>query len=126
MTGLPVLGAEGLTAESEATVDGIAVHFHGSADLIMPEALRTFLKQMHEEVLRRHGRRVAVDFADLEFMNSSCLKTFLFWIHELQQVAVEQRYQVTFLENESLRWQKRSLDALRCFAADLVTVEPAR
>jgi hypothetical protein len=123
---LPALGVEGLTAESEVTADGLAVHFRGSADLPTQEHLSEFLKKTHEEVLRRHGRRVAVDFVNLEFMNSSCFKTFLTWIHEVQNVAQEQRYHVTFLANESLHWQKRSLNALRCFAIDVITIQPAR
>jgi hypothetical protein len=123
---LPILGVDGLTAESEATDDGIAVHFRGSADLTTQEQLSQFLKKMHEEVLRRHGRRVAVDFVNLEFMNSSCFKTFLTWIHDVQNVAADKRYHVTFLSNESLHWQKRSLNALRCFAVDLITIQQAR
>jgi hypothetical protein len=124
--GLPVLGVDGLTAESEVTDDGLAVRFRGSADITTQEQLKVFLKKMHEEVLRRHGRRVAVDFVNLEFMNSSCFKTFLTWIHEVQNVRPEQRYQVTFFSNESLHWQKRSLNALRCFAVDLITIQQAR
>lgn len=123
---LPSLGVDGLTAVSEATADGVAIHFRGSADLTTQEELRRFLKKMHEEVLRREGRRVAVDFVDLEFMNSSCFKTFLTWIHDVQNVEVDRRYHVTFLSNDSLHWQKRSLNALRCFAADLITIQQAR
>jgi hypothetical protein len=124
--GLPALGAEGLTAVAEATDDGVEVHFGGSAELTAQAQLQAFLKTMHEEVLRRHGRRVAMDFGNLEFMNSSCFKTFLSWIGDVQQVSAEQRYQVTFVANESRHWQKRSLDALRCFAADLITIQPSR
>jgi hypothetical protein len=124
--GLPVLGVEGLSAEAEATEDGIAVHFRGSADLPMQAQLKLFLKEMHEEVLRRHGRRVAVDLAHLEFMNSSCFKTFVTWIHDVQNVAAERRYQVTFLSNAALHWQRHSLNALRSFAAELITIQPLR
>jgi hypothetical protein len=56
-------------------------------------------------------------------MNSSCLKTFVWWISTIQDLAPGDHYRITFLSSPSMYWQRRSLNALACLAADLVSVQ---
>ena len=63
-----------------------------------------------------------IDLRDLEFMNSSCFKSFVSWITDIQELEPAQQYKVRFLSNSKLHWQKRSLHSLRCFAVELITV----
>ena len=119
---LEPLHTDGLSAELEQTTGVIAVRFTGSADLHTQQQLREFLKDLHGEAVRVRARSVQVDMARLEFMNSSCFKAFITWITTIQQLTPAQNYKVTFISDERVHWQKRSLHALRCFAADLVTV----
>ncbi len=60
----------------------------------------------------------------LEFMNSSCMKTFVTWIGLDQGLEADKQYKIRFRSNPEIHWQRRSLHALSRFAADLVTVEP--
>jgi len=58
----------------------------------------------------------------LEFMNSSCFKSFVSWVTDIQELDDAKRYKVRFLSNPTYHWQKRSLHSLRCFAVELITV----
>ncbi len=69
-------------------------------------------------------RRVVVDFRALELMSSSCFESFATWIGQVQETetAPGERYPIAFHSKAQMHWQRRSLDALRCFALDLVTI----
>ena len=40
----------------------------------------------------------------------------------MQETAPGERYPIAFHSKAQMHWQRRSLDALRCFALDLVTI----
>jgi hypothetical protein len=48
--------------------------------------------------------------------------SFVSWIGEVSDLTAGQ-YRIRFLSNPSILWQRRSLHALSCFAAELVTIE---
>jgi hypothetical protein len=64
-----------------------------------------------------------VDFRELEFMNSSCFKCFVTWLGIVQDLEPTRQYKIVFASNRELHWQRRSLNALRCFAMGVVTIE---
>lgn len=66
---------------------------------------------------------MVVDLTRLEFMNSSCFKSFVAWIEQVQNLDPSEQYRIQFLSDPNMHWQRRSLKALSCFAADLITVE---
>lgn len=109
-----------LTGERVGTV--IRITLAGNADIHAIAPITVFLEQLHVESLRLAATEVLVDFQQLEFMNSSCLKSFVTWISSVSETPPEQQYKIQFISNPELRWQRRSLHALSCFAADLVTV----
>jgi hypothetical protein len=102
----------------------IRVTLVGNADIHAIAPITLFLEKLHHEALRLVAREVLVDFQQLEFMNSSCLKSFVTWISGVSETPPEHQYRIRFISNPELRWQRRSLHALSCFAADLVTVAP--
>lgn len=118
------LELEELKTRSSLGEECITVCFEGSADLEVREALQDLLDRLHAEAVRLHTRRVVVDFVKLEFMNSSCFKTFLGWINCVQALEPANQYRVSFIPNERLHWQKRSLHAMRCFAVNLISIDP--
>ena len=95
----------------------------GTADLNVKTQLDRFIASVHEEALRVSAEEVMVDLRQLEFMNSSCLKTFVWWITVVQDLAPGTGYRITFLSNPSMYWQRRSLHALACLATNLVSVQ---
>jgi len=95
----------------------------GNADYAALDALEMLLTRVHTEARRLAVGEVIVDLRQLEFMNSSCFKSFVSWITDIQELEASLQYKVRFLSNPNLHWQKRSLHSLRCFAVELVTVE---
>jgi hypothetical protein len=65
--------------------------------------------------------QVSCDFKQLAFMNSSCFKSFVVWIDRVKNLP--QPYQIRFVTEPSMQWQRRSLEALRRLATSVVIVE---
>lgn len=101
----------------------LVLRFRGVADMASIEPLDEYLRGVHAEALRTKATSVSVDFHALEFMNSSCFKCFVEWLGTVQDLPAAERYRVAFSSNSDLHWQRRSLNALRCFAMDVVSVE---
>ena len=100
----------------------IAAWIKGNADYAALDALEMLLTRVHAEAKRLAVGEVVIDLRNLEFMNSSCFKSFVSWINDIQELAQTQQYKVRFRSNPKMHWQKRSLHSLRCFAVELITV----
>lgn len=120
---LPTLSRPGLELSSHATAAGLDVSFDGTADMHAIEELDGYLAAVHAAAIEQRAERVRVDFRRLEFMNSSCFKSFVTWIGQVQETTPRERYRIAFRSNPQMHWQRRSLNALRCFALDLITIE---
>jgi hypothetical protein len=107
-----------------ATHEGTRFHLvlEGTADYAALDALEMLLDRTHAEALRLGVEQVVVDLRTLEFMNSSCFKCFLSWITAINELEVEARYRIELRSSALHHWQKRSLQALRCFAVELISV----
>jgi hypothetical protein len=125
MASIDVPGIETNELRARAMVEGggVAVHFAGSADSRAMETIGRFLTRLHHESQRLGLPEVTVDFREFDFMNSSCFKAFVSWIGEVQELEPVKQYKIRFLSDENKHWQRRSLDALRCFAIDLIRIE---
>ncbi len=110
--------------EATASFDGqsLVLRLWGNADLRVNAPLGPFLDSVDDEARRAHTGEVVADFRQLVFMNSSCLKEFVRWIAQVDERATD-HYRIRFLSDPSAQWQSRSLQALRAFAPNLVTVE---
>lgn len=122
--GLPRLSQPGLDLTTDEAADGgLDLRFTGTADIHAIEPLDIYLAAIHAAALGRRTRCVRVDFRRLEFMNSSCFRSFVSWIGYVQDAPLSDRYQIEFQSNPQVHWQRRSLNALRCFAAELVSIQ---
>ena len=101
----------------------IAVQISGTADIAALEALGKFLGDLFEETRKIRPSEVTVDLRELEFMNSSCFKAFVVWLTRVSELDKANQYPIRFIGTTSRHWQKRSLAALSCFAADIVKVD---
>jgi hypothetical protein len=102
----------------------LAVRLGGHADLPEAvEALSALWMRVHSRALDLKAPVVTVDLRPLEFMNSSCFRTFVVWLSHLSQSRDDERYRVRFLADATRYWQRRGLRALSAFARDVVTVE---
>jgi hypothetical protein len=106
------------TLEEDVLVARVA----GNGDMAAIEPLARYVKILHKEALALGLSRVHLDVRDLYFLNSSCLKSLLTWINGLS-ADTPPAYGVCFITNANLFWQRRSLEALRRLAPNVVTIE---
>ena len=111
------------SAEASASGRSLQVTLSGTADLTVRSQLDRFLRDVHDEAQRSRVEEVSGDVRQLEFMNSSCLKCFVWWIGTVQEQAPDGRYRIVFVSSPSVYWQRRSLNALACLANELITVQ---
>ncbi len=109
-------------AEASAGERQLAVRLSGNADLNVKTQLDEFLRSVHDQAQRFGVEQVHVDVRALEFMNSSCLKSFVWWITAVQRDEAHQ-YRIVFQSSASMYWQRRSLNALACLASDLIYIQ---
>lgn len=119
---LPVEQAAELRAQLTREETGLVAKLSGTADLRVTDSVEAILTRVHQKALELGIPEVRMDLRELEFMNSSCFKSFVSWISEVSDLTAGQ-YRIRFLSNPSILWQRRSLHALSCFAAELVTIE---
>ena len=99
----------------------LTVSFNGTGDVAAIELLSSYLKRVHEEAERLLVSEVTCDFRKLSFMNSSCFKAFVVWIDTVKNAT--RGYRIRFLTDPDMHWQRRSLEALRRLATNVVSVE---
>jgi hypothetical protein len=107
------------------TISGMAVvvKLQGSCDLESTPLLDRFLNDLHSDLCRVSAPAVVIDFQELYFMNSASVKYFVTWLSKVRELEPPKRYAVRFLTNEKLTWQRRSLEAIRRFASDVVSID---
>lgn len=120
---IPLVTTDDFTSSIDVTDRSVTLTLKGSADIRVMFPLETMLKSLEREIARAGIREVVVDMRELEFMNSSCLKTFVTWLGHVQEYDPSEQYPIRFLSSPSKHWQARSLAALSCFAVDLVKIE---
>lgn len=113
----------GLTVRSAHEGDRITSVLAGTAELPIRDHLPVLLRELHSQALALNAKEVVVDLNGLEFMNSSCFKSFVGWISEVQELAASVQYRIVIRSNPKILWQRRSVHALRCFAPELIAVE---
>lgn len=119
-----VVNVKGDDFAAAANVEGqtIQAWLKGNADYAALDALDMLLERVHAEARRGGVKETVIDLRSLEFMNSSCFKSFVSWITNIQEMDAAKQYKVKFLSNPQMHWQKRSLHSLRCFAVELISV----
>ncbi len=118
-------GAQLLSAETSDDGTNLVLTCAGSAESESSGALFTTLTGLHERAIGRAAQTVVADIRELEFAASSCIKAFVAWLQQIQQLDDAQRYKVRFRHNPRYAWQQRSLAALAAFAAGVVEIEAA-
>jgi hypothetical protein len=124
---------DGVTAWSLPTIerDGFSLtpvsgavpcaRFSGTADIHAVPEVNRFLEVLHTELLGSRANAVEIELRELYFMNSSCLKAFVSWVHKVNTTG--RPYQIKFLTNRNLRWQARSISTLQRLAPAVVLFE---
>lgn len=113
--------APGLICAPRLDDQNLTVAFTGTGDVAAIELLGDYLPRLHREAERLQADEVTCDFRQLSFMNSSCFKAFVVWIDTVKNAP--RSYRIRFLTDPGMHWQRRSLEALRRLATNVVSVE---
>ncbi|HTA90160.1 MAG TPA: hypothetical protein VK745_11305 [Polyangiaceae bacterium] len=120
--GLVPLVQVGFSLEPQLRAGVLAIALSGNGDMAAIDPLAVYLKQVSAVVTDLSIAEVEFDFRQLFFLNSSCLKAFVTWIRDMTELR-GQRFQVRFIANPKLYWQRRSLEALQRLAPNVVRIE---
>ncbi len=112
------------STRSQLRGDALIVALTGNADMAAHDQLKVFLEDLHRTAAGLGVRETVLELQDLYFMNSSCLSLLLRLVNSVLQ-SKQSKYTVRFRLNPNLRWQKRSMDAIRSYAEDIVVIEQA-
>jgi hypothetical protein len=125
VTALPELARSEhrLVVDASFGADGITVRLVGEAGMEAMSAMEKTLAGLHGEMQARKAPAAVIDLTKLEFMNSSCFKAFVTWIDRVQELDPAAHYRIRFVSNPTILWQRRSLQALQCFAAELISID---
>ena len=99
----------------------VTVAMSGTADMSVVPLLGVFLTDLHANVRHLASCTVVVDVRELYFLNSACLKQFVTWLTAIDAMG-SNAYQVRFVTNPNLRWQRRTMEALRALGDGFVTI----
>lgn len=109
-------------AEVEQT-EPLELRLSGSADMSARERLEALIERLHGQLTADGASVVRVDLRQLEFMSASSFTALVSWLTLVHELPPERRYRIRFQSNPLIRWQRRSLGALACFATDVVALE---
>jgi hypothetical protein len=118
--GLEAALSDGFQARPTLEGSRLDIAFSGTGDMNAIEILASYLPRVHAEALRLSVHEVRCDLRQLVFMNSSCFKSFVVWIDTVKSAPIA--YKIEFLTDPSLHWQRRSLEALRRLAVNIVSI----
>jgi hypothetical protein len=113
---------EGFSIKPTLMTSAIKIELRGSADNASKDAFSQFVDVVHSEAEHLHMSEIIVDVHELYFINSMCLKVFVQWIDRLVNMPSHRRYTLTFLVDQHLHWQDRSILALQRMAPEFVRI----
>lgn len=120
---VPTLSRGGFSATWMLSSTSVIVRLSGSADSEIAPALGGFLERLHAETVRANGKEVVLDFRELNFLTSSCIKYLVVAINRLAASPAESRYLLRLVSSPAMRWQARSFEVLRQIAPGLVQID---
>jgi hypothetical protein len=107
----------------EVSGSTVFVRLTGNADSDVAPTLANFLERLHIEVTRARLMEVVLDFRELYFLTSSCIKYLVVAIKRLAALDAQSQYKLRLVTTPALRWQERSFEVLCQVAPMLVRIE---
>jgi hypothetical protein len=115
------------------TLSGFEVHpvqkdgtlelsLRGNADMTVSSSLGRYLKEVDAKARLDGVGIVHVRLGDLYFVSSSCFQAIAAWLLAVAARNAPERYTVKFETHAAHGWQRRSLEAIRRVAPDVVVV----
>jgi hypothetical protein len=106
------------------TSSGVGVSFVGDIDMQDPgEILDPLFDKIHNSCLSKGIKQVSLNFTQLNFLNSSGIKSIAKWIMKLVDLSDDKKYLITIIHNKDITWQVTSLPTLTFLVPGVVKVE---
>jgi len=103
---------------------GARLVFDGIIDMREPGIeISPYLAKIHDALIFFKEKTITIDFTLLEFMNSSGIKTVITWIMRLNDLANDERYQISIRFNPDITWQESSVHVMKQLFPDLISLE---
>jgi hypothetical protein len=120
--GIHALDESNLEIEPSLESNGLTLTLRGSCDAFAVTPLGSYLKRVFAEIERLDCANVTFDIRGLCLVNSSCLKQFITFLHELPSLRTGSAHKVDFLVDAKLGWQARALAAFVRMWPEIVSV----
>jgi hypothetical protein len=116
------LTLSGFEVSAAVNAETLELSLRGNADMTVSASLGRYLKEVDARARRDGIRVVHVKLADLYFVSSSCFQAIAAWLLAVASRSAQDRYTVKFETHTAHGWQRRSLEAIRRVAPDVVVV----
>lgn len=119
--GIDICEKESAKIEVKDSDEGIIVYFHGKINMQNPGAIfGPYFEELHQKIIDTGIKKVTADFTDLQFLNSSGLKSIIRWIMNDAALSEDIQYFIKILYNREIGWQETSLTTFKDLVPDLV------
>jgi hypothetical protein len=119
--GIGACEKESAKIEVQDNDEGVTVFFHGKINMQNPGAIfGPYFDEMHQKIVDAEIKNVTADFTDLQFLNSSGLKSIIRWIMNDASLDEDSQYSIKILYNKEIGWQETSLTTFKDLVPDLV------
>lgn len=115
---------ENYSLEAVDNVKALSIRLKGTFDMTATPDLSLFLVSIESEIKRLRFQEITVDVADVYYLGSSCIKSFVSLIESLKKLDFLPRARV--LISPRLDWHERTFSILARLAPALVSIEKAR
>lgn len=71
-----------------------------------------FFSNLHKEIIDNNIKTIKLDALNLEYINSTAIKTLISWISSVKKLPTDQRYNINFIYSGSSPWQETTFSML--------------
>jgi hypothetical protein len=121
---LEPLNLQTFSIRHEVADDRVIVTLKGNADSDVAAPFAHYLDRLHQFAVKAKSREVLLDFRELYFLTSSCIKCLVVFIKRDMAMDARAQYRIRLATTPALRWQERSFEVLCQLAPMLVTISP--
>jgi len=101
----------------------VVLKFFGRIDLQNPHILLTpFFNSVHDKLIDNNIKNIKCDIRELHFINSSGIKCLILWILKIPALSVKNQYNITFIIDNNITWQKNSISFLTALIPDKIYI----
>jgi len=101
------------------------VFIEGTVDLPDPGiVLNPYFEDFHNAIMERGSREVKINIDELEYINSSGIKSIIRYVMKILSLPPEKQYKVKIAYNSEKDWQQSSFKPVTLLAPKIVEINP--